>query len=106
MKRKHTFPGVFTFFLLVIVSFNGCLVDIPNTRPEGPTTIVYGRVLNNETKAPVSNAVISDGFSTTLSNSQGNYRFETAPGATHVFISVPERFEIPMKDGILIFLKD
>ncbi len=100
MKRKHTFPGVFTFFLLVIVSFNGCLVDIPNTRPEGPTTIVYGRVLNNETKAPVSNAVISDGFSTTLTNSQGNYRFETAPGATHVFISVPEEFEIPMKDGM------
>lgn len=112
MKRKHTFPGVFTFFLLVIVSFNGCLVDIPNTRPEGPTTIVYGRVLNNETKAPVSNAVISDGFSTTLSNSQGNYRFETAPGATHVFISVPEQYEIPMNDGMpqifnrIVFDKD
>src|SRR5690606_36752399 len=100
MKRKHTYPGVFTFFLLVIVSFNECWVDITNTRPDGPTTIVYGRVLNNETKAPVSNAVISDGFSTTLTNSQGNYRFETAPGATHVFIFVPERFEIPMKDGI------
>jgi hypothetical protein len=87
-------------FILTLISLSSCFVDIPNVRPDGPVTIVYGKVINNETKAPVSNAVISDGFSTTLTNSQGNYRFETAPGATHVFISVPERFEIPMKDGI------
>lgn len=100
MKRKHTLSVINIFFLLVLVSLNGCLVDIPNTRPEGPSNIVYGKVLNTETKAPIRNAVISDGFSTTLSNDQGYYRFKTYPGATHVFISVPEEFEIPMKNGM------
>jgi hypothetical protein len=48
----------------------------------------------------VSEAVISDGFSTTLTDKSGKYHFKTYPGASHVFISVPELYEIPMNDGM------
>lgn len=100
MSRKHTLSGINILLLLVLILLNGCLIDIPNTRPEGPSTIVYGRVINKDSNFPVISAVISDGFSTTLSNSEGYYRLKTYPGASHVFISVPEEFEIPMKDGM------
>jgi hypothetical protein len=85
---------------LVLVLLNGCIVDIPSARPEGPSVIVYGKVLNNETNSPINGAVVSDGYSTTVSNGQGGFRLKSYPGASHVFISVPEEYEIPMKDGM------
>lgn len=99
MRRIKSFAIINITFLLVLMLINACLVDIPNPRPDGPSTIVYGRVLN-DMNGPVRNAVISDGFNTTLTDNQGTYRMKTFPGAKHVFISVPEEFEIPMKDGM------
>ena len=100
MKEKsHIFQYSF-YFILLLALLNGCLVDIPSTRAEGPSIKIYGKVLNTETGAPVSGAVVSDGFSTVLTNKQGEYRFNSHPGASHVFISVPERYEIPLKEGM------
>ena len=100
MKKRHTLHGINIFLLLVLVLLNGCIVDIPSARPEGPSVIVYGKVLNNETNSPINGAVVSDGYSTTVSNGQGGFRLKSYPGASHVFISVPEEYEIPMKDGM------
>lgn len=100
MKIKKTFSVVNIILLLTFVILNGCLVDIPITRADGPTHNVYGKVVNSETGDPVEGAVISDGYSTIATNSKGEYRFKSHPGATHVFISVPEHYEIPMKEGM------
>lgn len=97
-KIKQYF--IYYISLTLVFFVNGCIVDIPSTRPNSSSNIIYGNVLNNETGEPVINAVISDGFSTTLTNKNGKYRLETFPGASYVFISVPEQFEIPMNDGM------
>ena len=100
MKKRHTLYGINIFLLLVLVLLNGCIVDIPDPRPEGPSIIVFGKIINNETNSPINGVVISDGFSTTLTDMLGRYRFKTFPGASHVFISVPEEYEIQMKEGM------
>ena len=85
--------------LIVLIFLSGCLVDIPSTRPDGPSIIVYGKVIDSKSGNPVSEAVVSDGFSSALTDKLGKYRFKTYPGASHVFISVPELYEIPMDNG-------
>jgi len=84
--------------LFVMILLHSCIVDIPNTRPDGPSVTIYGVVLNNDTGKPIPNTVVSDGFSTSLTNENGEYRFKTFPGASHVFVSIPEQFEIPIND--------
>lgn len=100
MSRKHTLSGIYISFLFILAFLNGCLVDIPSARPDGPSVIAYGKVVDSKSGKPVLEAVISDGFTTTLTDKLGKYRFKTQPGATHVFISVPELYEIPMNDGM------
>lgn len=100
MSKNNTFSINYIISLLVLALLSGCLVDIPSSRAEGPSVIVYGKVTDTKTGNPVSNAVISDGFSTTLTAINGEYRFKSFPGASHVFISVPEQFEIPMNGGM------
>lgn len=95
-KIKLSLISFFTSLILL----TGCLVDIPAKRSDGPSFIIYGKVINEKTGDPISKAVISDGFLTTLTNQKGEYRFETFPGASHVYISVPELYEIPMKGGM------
>lgn len=58
MKIKKTFSVVNIILLLTLVTINGCLVDIPITRADGPTHNVYGKVVNSETGDPVEGAVI------------------------------------------------
>lgn len=86
--------------ILLFIILCGCVWDIPEVRPSGPVYYIYGKVLNSTTDSPVANAVISDGFSSTITNNRGEYRFKSFPGASYVFISVPELYEIPMKDGM------
>jgi len=100
MNIKYTFSGIGKYFLIVLILLNGCLVDIPSVRPDALSIIIYGKVIDSKSGNPVPEAVISDGFSTTLTDKLGKYRFKTYPGATHVFISVPELYEIPMNDGM------
>src|SRR5690554_5710043 len=98
---------LFFYLSTCIIGFclNGCIVDIPSPRPDGPILTVYGNVINSNTKEPISNAVISDGFSTTLTDKSGKYSIKTFPGAKFVFISVPELYEIPMNDGMTQIFK-
>jgi hypothetical protein len=83
-----------------LITLSRCIIDIPHPRPDGPSIIIIGKVINDDTGTPVSDAVISDGFSTVLTDTNGEYRLKTYPGASHVFISVPELYEIPMNDGM------
>lgn len=100
MRRIKSFAIINITFLLVLMLINACFVDIPNVRPEGPSIIVYGKVVNSETGGPIKGSVISDGFLTTISDERGEFRFKTYSGASHVFISVPAEYEIPMNDGL------
>lgn len=95
--RRNAFP---VLLLLLSLFLHGCLVDIQSPRPDGPSKLIVGKVMNSVTNAPISGAVISDGFLTTVTDGEGAYRFKSFPGASHVFISVPEQYEIPMKEGM------
>lgn len=86
--------------LLVVLIFNGCLQDIPSSQPDGPTRFIYGKVINTDTGTPIPDAVISDGFTTVSTDTNGEYRFISPWASTHVFISVPAEYEIPMVDGM------
>lgn len=96
--RKFTY--LYLHILLVVIIFNGCLQDIPSTHPDGPTHFIYGKVINTDTGTPIPDAVISDGFTTVSTDTKGEYRFISHSGVTHVFISVPAEYEIPMVDGM------
>lgn len=102
IKINRNLRDLFYFIpLLSTIILYGCIVDIPSTRPDGPSVVIYGNVINNDTEGPIPNAVVSDGFSTTLTDNNGEYRFKTFPGASHVFVSVPEQYEIPInKEGM------
>lgn len=89
-----------TLILAPLFILSSCFVDIPSTRPEGPSLIIYGKVTNSISGVPISEAVISDGFNTTKTDKHGEYRFKSFPGASHVFISVPELYEIPLNNGM------
>lgn len=100
MKKKAPIFRYLFYLTLLLVFLCGCRIDIPGTRSDGPSVEIYGKVLNTETGVPVSEAVVSDGFSTTVTDKQGKYQLKSFPGASHVFISVPEQYEIPMKEGM------
>lgn len=96
MKNRNLGDLFYYIPLLMTILLYGCLVDIPNTRPEGPSIVIYGSVINSNTGETISNAAVSDGFSTTLTDQNGKYRFKSFPGALHIFISVPEQYKIPI----------
>lgn len=98
MRKRNSLTLIWATFIVFLL--NGCIIDIPNVRPDGPSPDLYGKVVNSVTGLPIVNAVISDGFSTTITDNKGEYRLKAFPGASHVFISVPEFYEIPMKDGM------
>jgi hypothetical protein len=64
------------------------------------TITLFGKVTNSETGQPVKDVVISDGYTTTITNKSGTYSFKGHTNARHIFYSVPEVYEIPLKDGV------
>ena len=64
-----------------------------------PGIVITGKIINSETGAPISNIVISDGYSTTLSSKDGTYQFKGKLDARHVFYSIPEEYKITRSNG-------
>lgn len=60
---------------------------------------VSGRVVNS-VDAGIAGVVVSDGFTATATNDQGEYALKSHSGARHVFISIPSGYGIPHDGNI------
>lgn len=95
--------GLYLVVLLFCSLFASCSKDEdPYTQPELPPTIeikpdpgmdLYG-VVTNSMGDPVSNVVVSDGFSCVLTNAKGIYQMKKNPNADIVFYSTPSGYAI------------
>lgn len=103
-KRKNSTYRIHAFlFLLVLLSFQSCF---PEDKEDYKRVYISGRILDSKTKKPLENIVVSDGFKTELTNSNGRYSLESTTEATHVFVSIPESYEVTLIDGIPQFYKE
>ncbi|WP_270089933.1 calcineurin-like phosphoesterase family protein [Sphingobacterium sp. SYP-B4668] len=58
---------------------------------------VQGRVTTTNGGA-LANISVTDGRTIVLTDKNGNYRLTTAPGAKHVYITIPGGYRIPIRD--------
>lgn len=99
------------FFKLLTISllfFIGCNEDerlVRNLPPEEPTDItveegmdLVGKLADGD--SPVVGAVVSDGYTTTITDEEGIYQLKANERAQFVFVSVPADYEIPMVNGL------
>lgn len=94
-------------FLLVL--FLTLWVQLSCTKDDygvGRSVVVTGTVTNKETGIPISNVVISDGYSTTLTKENGVYLLKNHPDARHIFYSIPAEYEVPLKGGAPCFYSE
>ena len=61
--------------------------------------VLFGNVTDDVTGDPISGVIISDGYFSTITNEKGEYKFNVHIDARHVFYSVPENYEIPIRNG-------
>lgn len=61
---------------------------------------VSGMVVNNDTGSPISCVIISDGYTSAITDSNGFFNMNLHHEARHVFYSVPEEYEIFISDGV------
>lgn len=91
---KHIFHILVVIFFLAHTSCQKDDLDANFTKT------FYGMVINAETGQPIQGVVISDGYTTSVTEKNGTYSFKGHINARHVFYSVPEAYEIALIDGI------
>jgi len=65
----------------------------------------FGKVINSENGMPIQGVVVSDGYSSGITDSTGTYSFTGSENARFIFYSIPEMYEVPLKDGLPAFYK-
>ncbi|MBQ0080088.1 MAG: calcineurin-like phosphoesterase C-terminal domain-containing protein [Alistipes sp.] len=65
---------------------------------------VKGTIRDTEGR-PISEVVVSDGFTVVQTDSQGSYSFQRNKEASYVYISLPAAYEIPLRHGAPCFYK-
>ena len=71
----------------------------PGSKPELEGNI-RGQITDSKTGAPIAGVSVSDGYTVTVTDADGNYAFYGNELTRTVFISVPAEYEIPTdKDG-------
>lgn len=109
--RKHL------IFLLAAVTFISCVGEVvqngnsvgngtssPVVPPQNPQPElegnIRGQITDSKTGAPIAGVSVSDGYTVTTTDADGNYAFYGNELTRTVFISVPAEYEIPTdKDG-------
>ena len=66
--------------------------EAPQPKPEGN---IKGKVTDAVTGAPIEGVSVSDGYTVTTTDADGNYTFYSDTLTRTVFISVPAEYEIP-----------
>ena len=78
---------------------NGNGTEIPDPQP-GLEGNIRGQITDSKTGAPIAGVSVSDGYTVTTTDADGNYAFYGNELTRTVFISVPAEYEIPTdKDG-------
>lgn len=72
--------------------------DRPVKTPIDPQTDLFG-VVTDDAGRPLEGVVVSDGFSCSATDPNGVYQLTRNALAYHVFISIPEAYEVPMDGG-------
>ncbi|SHJ83221.1 Calcineurin-like phosphoesterase [Tangfeifania diversioriginum] len=91
---KHPFFVILYIFLFIQTSCEKDDIDAKFI------ISLYGKVSDIKTGQPISGVIISDGYTTSVTDENGLYSFKGHTDARHVFYSVPEAYEIPLIDGI------
>ncbi len=94
----------FVFLLIILLSQASCTKD--DYEGVGRSVVLTGTVTNTETGKPIPNVVISDGYFTTLTTENGVYFLKSHPNARHIFYSIPEEYEVPLKQGSPYFYSE
>jgi hypothetical protein len=94
----------FVFLLIILLSQASCTKD--DYEGVGRSVVLTGTVTNTETGKPIPNVVISDGYFTTLTTENGVYFLKNHPNARHIFYSIPEEYEVPLKQGSPYFYSE
>lgn len=63
-----------------------------------------GRVLS--AGKPVAGVPVTDGTTVVTTDSKGRYRFEADPSAVHVYISLPDGYEVPVHGDVPVLYAD
>lgn len=85
---------------IIILSLGSC-----HKSDAGFIVKLSGKVTNSKTGEPIQGVVISDGFTSVITDDGGVYNFMGNTNANHVFYSVPEMYEVSLKDGAPLFYK-
>lgn len=81
-----------------------CLLSCTFLFSPARTTKVKGTVTNSKGE-PLSNIVVSDGFTSVRTGKDGRYCFERNKAAYYVHYSIPSEYEIPIRNGQPVFYK-
>lgn len=90
------------YFILFLLIQTSCITDIVTIEFGA---VLYGKVTNSENGQPIKGVVISDGYSTSITDIDGYYSLKAHVDARHVFYSVPSEYEITLSEGYPNFFK-
>ena len=92
MKNIFKFCAFLAFFCIL-----SCRKDAPGIDvKEGMNVVGYVR---DDSGAPVSGAVVSDGHTCVATDADGIYQMKVPSGTRKVFVSVPSGYDIPMSSS-------
>lgn len=84
-----------------VLAFTGCSDsddEAPVKTPIDETTDIYGVVTDTDGRL-LQGVVVSDGFSCTATDQNGVYQLTRNENAYHVFLSIPEAYEVPIRNN-------
>ena len=89
---------------LAALSFSGCSNDDdrPVKTPIDPQTDIYGVVTDNHGQR-LQGIVVSDGYTCAATDENGVYQLTANEFSYHVYLSLPETYEVPMAEGLPCF---
>lgn len=95
---------IFRIAALAVLAFSGCSNDNdhPVKTPIDPLTDIYGVVSDNRGNR-LQGIVVSDGYTCTTTDENGVYQLTANEFSYHVYLSLPETYEVPIADGLPYF---
>ncbi|WP_321332413.1 calcineurin-like phosphoesterase family protein [uncultured Bacteroides sp.] len=91
----------FLFFLLLVTGNNPLKAQATNNDTKAPQQSVAGHVWCNHTG--ISGVVVTDGTNFTVTNGKGFYTLPPNPASTHVYISSPAGYTVPVENSVAMF---
>ena len=109
MKKIYISFINFFFFILIPVTISACggnneenRENIPgNNINVKPGMNLVGRIQDDTT--PIEGVVVSDGYTTAVTDSNGVYQIKANNNAEFVFVSIPANCEVPVSNGFPAF---